>query len=389
MQTKKMTNLQYFRDTLVAEFTQHIGHTMAPHVLHAFSQVPRDLFIESYFEQQGNTLTWKHIVDPPLEAIYRDEALVTSIDELGFPDSSSSQPSFMAAQLESLDLRAGQHVLEIGTGTGYNAALLSLLVSSTGQVVSIDINEAFVNKAQSHLQQAGYNNVIAIPGDGWVGEASHAPYDRILATCGVRTIPHSWLQQLQQDGVLIVNVLLKLASVFVRLERIDVNIFRGKFLPLDAAYMEMRQSDTAMKQAKRRGTNWSKYDALPHFDIPIADGNGIALFNNPAYCLLLQSISPGTSKHYRWLDNDEHMAFYLMNYAEPYAAVHFQEKCLTVYGNATQLVEEIRESMAFYQEQGCPDISAYELQIVDEQATLIVNQRQFALPLVQRYPPPI
>lgn len=389
MQIEKMASTKCCRDSFVTEIIQHLGHSLAPNILHAFSHVPRELFVDSYFEQQGHTLTWKHITDPSLDAIYQDKALVTSIDERGFPDSSSSQPSFMAEQLESLDLRPGQRVLEIGTGTGYNAALMSLLVSSNGQVVSIDVNEAFVDKALSRLQQAGYNNVIAIPGDGWFGEDSYAPYDRILATCGVSTIPLTWLQQIRPDGVIIANVLYTLTSVFVRLVRSERNSFEGRFLPIEAIYMEMRQPRNKIQQPRRRGTNWSKYDALPHYDIPLPYENGIALFNNTAYCLLLQSMLPGINKHYRWLDTDEDMALYLINDTEPNGAVQFQEKCLTVYGDTTQLAAKIKESIDFYQEQGCPDIATYELQVVDEQTTLVVNQHHFSLPLVQRRPSPV
>lgn len=386
MQTEKLTNAQYYRDSLIDEMTQHTGHMLASNVQDAFSFVSRDLFVDSFFEQQGHTLTWKRVVNPSLDAIYQDKALVTGIDESGFPDSSSSQPSIMALQLESLDLRPGQRVLEIGTGTGYNAALMSRMVRPDGQVVSVDINEELVNKAQLRLQQPDYANAVAISGDGWGGELAYAPYDRILATCSVRTIPCSWLQQTRLGGVIIANVLFKLASVFVRLERVDTNAFQGRFLPVEGVYMEMRQPHATTKSSRRRGTNWSKYDALPHYDIPVSDGNGTILFNNPAYCLMLQAISTGVSKHYRWIDADTPMAYYLMNDTEPDAAVHFQDTCLTVYGDAPRLIATIRESIAFYQEQGCPDVTQYELRIVDEQATLTVNQHNFPLPLIAMPP---
>ena len=76
---------------------------------------------------------------PALEDIYRDQALVTKIDQQGRPICSSSQPSLMALQLEALDVHRGHIALEIGTGTGYDAALMSHLVGH-GQVVSIDID---------------------------------------------------------------------------------------------------------------------------------------------------------------------------------------------------------------------------------------------------------
>src|SRR6266536_5652341 len=133
------------REPFVQLLEERLGRALAPQARHAFLQVPRHLFVQQYYEQQGNSLNWDLVQATP-EQVYRDEALVTQIDGRGMPSSSTSQPSLMAAQLEALAPEHGQRVLEIGVGTGYNAALLGEMVGDTGQVISIDIDEDLVER---------------------------------------------------------------------------------------------------------------------------------------------------------------------------------------------------------------------------------------------------
>src|SRR5207248_5596471 len=110
---------------------QCLGRKLVLPVRNAFLQVPRHLFVPQYYQQQGNNLSWD-LVPATQERIYQDEVLVTQIDRRGIPSSSTSQPSVMAEQLEALALVPGQRVLEIGVGTGYNAALMGVIVGDTG-----------------------------------------------------------------------------------------------------------------------------------------------------------------------------------------------------------------------------------------------------------------
>ena len=139
----------------------------------------------------------RHLFLPhlPPEAAYADDAIVTKRDADGQPISSSSQPAIMAIMLAQLGLEPGQRVLEIGAGTGYNAALLSYLTSPRGAVVSIDIDPELVEAARGHLASAGYPDVTVIAADGAGGFAPGAPYDRIIATVGVSDLAPAWLDQ--------------------------------------------------------------------------------------------------------------------------------------------------------------------------------------------------
>jgi protein-L-isoaspartate(D-aspartate) O-methyltransferase len=155
---------------------QRIRSERVAAALHA---VPRHLFLP----------------DLPPDQAYRDEAIVTRRDETGPPISSSSQPAIMAIMLDQLDLAPGHRVLEIGAGTGYNAALMSHIVGPSGQVTSVDIDPELVTTAREHLASAGFGDAVVVCADGAGGEPDRAPYDRVIATVGVSDLAPAWLEQ--------------------------------------------------------------------------------------------------------------------------------------------------------------------------------------------------
>lgn len=114
--------------------------------------------------------------------------------------STISDPAAVAIMLEPLELQRGQRVLEIGAGTGYNAALIAELVGETGHVTTVDIEPYVVAAAKTNLQATGYGSVEVILGDGGFGFANNAPYDRITATVGLWEIPLEWFAQLAHGG---------------------------------------------------------------------------------------------------------------------------------------------------------------------------------------------
>src|SRR5438034_2728332 len=121
-----MTKSEQLRRKLVRELEEAAGITSAA-VRNAFIAVPREVFIPEVAQAKG------------LEAIYRNDVFVTKQDSRGQAISSSSQPGIMAPMLELLDLAPGHRVLEIGAGTGYNAALIKHVVGRRGRVVTVDI----------------------------------------------------------------------------------------------------------------------------------------------------------------------------------------------------------------------------------------------------------
>ncbi|WP_052422759.1 methyltransferase domain-containing protein [Nonomuraea candida] len=163
----------------------------------------------------------RHLFVPEVcpEDAYRDEPIVTKRDAGGTPISSSSQPAIMATMLGQLGVEPGHRVLEIGAGTGYNAALLARLAGPGGQVVSVDIDADTARQARAHLDAAGAAGVEVLCRDGAGGCAERAPYDRLIATVGVWDLSPAWLAQLRPDGRLVVPLDLRGVQVSVSMER--------------------------------------------------------------------------------------------------------------------------------------------------------------------------
>ncbi len=157
----------------------------------AFLRVPREYFLPELARREG------------LETIYADEAIITKRTGQGTPLSSSSAPSMMAIMLEQLDLRPGLRVLEIGAGTGYNAALLAELVGDPRAVVTIDIDHEVVEQARRNLASAGYPEITVLCMDGVLGAPDLAPFDRIELTVASDDIAPAWCEQLVIGGRLV------------------------------------------------------------------------------------------------------------------------------------------------------------------------------------------
>ncbi len=169
-----------------------MGCIRSPNVEGAFRAVPRHLFLPGV----------------ALERVYSDDAILTKRTD-GKVVSSSSQPAIMAIMLEQLHLQPGHRVLEIGTGTGYNAGLMGHLVGDSGLVVTVDIDEDLVESAREHLGSAGLDRVSVVCGDGGLGYADRAPYDRIILTVGAWDIVPAWWKQLKLGGRLLLPLEVK------------------------------------------------------------------------------------------------------------------------------------------------------------------------------------
>jgi protein-L-isoaspartate(D-aspartate) O-methyltransferase len=199
---------------LVAELAER-GRLSDPKWRRALIDVPRHLFVP----QRGQALPDHPPGDAyPIDAaasptqwwkaVYSDTAIVTQFDEgatdptaiSGIPTSSISAPGMVAAFLELLNVRDHHRVLEIGTGTGFTAALLSHRVGP-GNVVTIEVDASVSAQAAVNLKAVGYTPDLIV-GDGAEGWAGRAPYDRIHVTCGVDQIPYAWIEQTRPGGLI-------------------------------------------------------------------------------------------------------------------------------------------------------------------------------------------
>ena len=153
----------------------------SPRVLEAMAAVPRHEFVSYKFRNDA----------------YADKPLPIGEGQ------TISQPYMVAAMTEALELTGSERVLEIGTGSGYQAAVLSLLVS---QVITVENHTSLALAAQQRLTNLGYMNVHVHNGDGSAGFLDAAPYDAILVTAGAPEIPRVFASQLREGGRVVIPV---------------------------------------------------------------------------------------------------------------------------------------------------------------------------------------
>ena len=274
-------------------------------VLAAMDTVPREAFVPAYFVSNGDgrlhllrraddTSAW-------LRTAYSDRVLATQLDGTRHADDadpaeppcygvatcSASQPSLMAGMLELLDLSPGLRVLEIGVGTGYNAALLCELVGDEN-VVSIEYDPVLADKAASRLAATGYRPTV-LTGDGTTGVPQSAPFDRIIATCSFQAVPAPWLEQTRPGGVIVVNLMPRIpAGILGTFAIVGPTTAIGRISPAWTCFMPTRAQppehaisllDVAdIDQAPLRKT------ALRWADVRSADGlYALAALTIPAY----------------------------------------------------------------------------------------------------------
>ncbi len=174
----------------------------------------------------------------PLELVYSDRAISAKQDEAGQWLSSSSQPAIMGIMLEQLGLEPGHKVLEIGAGTGYNAALMAHIVGETGQVITVDIDEDLVEAARENLARAGFERVQVVCADGGYGYPDAAPFDRIILTVGAPDITPAWWQQLKPDGRIVLPLMFKGSMKSVAFERVDGHL--ASLSVKDCSFIQLR-----------------------------------------------------------------------------------------------------------------------------------------------------
>ncbi len=186
---------------------------MDPAVLRAMDEVPREYFVLAEFS----------------DAAYLDQALPIECGQ------TISQPYVVAFMTERLDLQPAHRVLEIGTGSGYQAAVLSRLAAS---VVSIERYRTLAEGARGRLRTLGFSNVDIVVGDGLEGAADYAPFDRVIVTAAAEEVPHELVNQLAKDGIMILPLgPQEGAQSLVKLTKTDHGIDREdligvRFVPL-------------------------------------------------------------------------------------------------------------------------------------------------------------
>lgn len=264
--------------------------------LRAFRDVPRHEFLP-WFHRQGSDGTWERLDrrSPDwLTLVYSDRVWVTQFDgddaaAQGIPTCSSSMPTIMAIMLEALDVHNGQSVLEIGTGTGYNAALLSHVLGDD-HVTSVDVDVGVLTRAREHLRRTGYKPTCVV-GDGALGHPERAPYDRLLATCAVARIPVPWLEQVRPGGLVVTTLHRQIGAGLVRIVSGGDGTGEGRVLVEDGRFMPLRAHDRQVSLGKTdaAGRRPTKVDA----EVVIDPASPFEFYGG----LALTGVSAGHDRH--------------------------------------------------------------------------------------------
>ncbi|MFH8346200.1 methyltransferase domain-containing protein [Streptomyces sp. NPDC018045] len=191
------------------------GGAMSDDWAGAFVAVPRAAFLPELMwpwdMEAGRSVAVSRADEPERWQAYADAdcPVVTQWDdgrhagtEPGKVSSSSaSMPSVVFRMLRDLDVRTGDRVLEVGTATGWNAALLAHRAGER-RVVTMEVDRALADRARTALEAFG-SSVRVVHGDGFRGYPEGAPYDRIIGTCGLRRFPWAWVEQCRPGGVVV------------------------------------------------------------------------------------------------------------------------------------------------------------------------------------------
>jgi protein-L-isoaspartate(D-aspartate) O-methyltransferase len=163
---------------------------------------------------------------------YRHLAYIDEPLPIGF-EQTISQPYIVAKMTELLELNENDKVLEIGTGSGYQAAILAELCK---EVYTIEIIPELAQRAEKLLKELGYKNIFVKVGDGYYGWPEHAPFDKIIVTCAPKEIPQRLVEQLKDGG----KIVLPVGDVFQELVVVEKhhgvitrkNVFPVRFVPM-------------------------------------------------------------------------------------------------------------------------------------------------------------
>lgn len=278
----------------------------------AFAAVPRHLFVPYYYEgvRGGYERCWGESPDPRVRerwvrGAYEDTPLATRMRD-GELLSSSSQPSLMALMLTELRVADGDRVLEIGAGTGYNAALLTHRLGDGDLVTSVDLEPEIAESARRHLAAAGYRPVV-VTGDGARGVPERAPFDRIIATCTLASIPPAWLAQCRPGG----RILAPFATGLIALTVRDADCAEGHFLRTPAYFVPLRGAGRPEPVPPGAVPRRGREHELFRFLLALTRGS---LDQGEAYALWEREGRPGRERYgitvgggrvWAWLDEPE------------------------------------------------------------------------------------
>lgn len=193
------------------------GYISKPDIAKAMENVPRHLFVPQNMQKYA----------------YEDCPLEIGVGQ------TISAPHMVGIMVENLDIREGQKILEVGTGLGYHSAVISSILGESGHVYTVERHSELAEKAMKKLKN--YQNITVIVSDGSKGLKEYAPYDRIFATCAAPGIPEPLIEQLKENGKLLIPVGERFMQDLILLEKKNNKISKRNlggclFVPLVGEY---------------------------------------------------------------------------------------------------------------------------------------------------------
>ncbi|WP_405771643.1 ATP-grasp peptide maturase system methyltransferase [Actinacidiphila glaucinigra] len=345
------------------------GSVRSPEWRDAVAVTPRHEFLRGgYFRWvEGSSPTaWEPVMpdDPDwLTGCYSDVSLVTQIagtivpggirgQILRQPTSSSTFPGLVVRMLEDLEVAEGTRVLEVGTGTGYSTALLCHRLGDE-QVTSVEVDPGVSARAAAALAQVGHAPHLVV-GDGLAGHKDGAPYDRIIATCGVLTIPQEWIAQVAPGGTILATVC-------------------GWLYSSELARLTVREDGSA--SGRVLGGQISFMLARPHVAPPLgmlpdtgagverATSVGADVLDDWTARFVAQIAAPRAQRV--TLDANEHLLLDVE--AGTWALVYREGQSWRVrQGGPARLWDDVESLIARWREAGAPDLDGFGLTVTPE-----------------------
>ena len=333
-------------------------------VKQALFNVPRHHFIEQYYDDgapDGIVQVGSPNPTPEqLGQIYSDRGMMIRKE----PHSAASQPNLIFGMLRDLQLTHGHKVLEVGTGSGWNAGLIAFTVGDDSLVHSIDLQADLVEKARQHLNSVGFNRVNLKAGDGglgWDGET----FDRIIVTVGSADIPPAWIQSLTDDGILVMPLKTKgVGDPILQLHKRDDKL-TGKFTQ-GAGFMNLQGNFKSDSENALEPSSDPVVEALLQEE-PTTVPFPTVFGTDCAFWLRLNGVPMQTLWEYKG-QRGMHVALLDKELPALYVPQSVYStnvgKCMDVYGNS-QLVDRFIEGIEEWVNLGSPKLTDYHIELIN------------------------
>lgn len=369
------------RTERLADQLQDAGYLTDPRWRQALHEVPRHLFVPDAAwadpnDQEPNGYPVDRAADPERwwAAVCTDTVLVTQVDDgrgdvTAGPDgasSSNSAPGVVFPMLEQLRLHDHHRVLEIGTGTGWTAALLSWRVGA-GNVTTVEIDPGLAEQAQQNLRAAGYQPGLIV-GDGARGHRAGAPYDRVHVTCAVERVPWAWIGQTRPGGVIVTPY--TTGFVFGHLAYLVVtghDTAVGRF-PQPAGFMMMR----SQRHLRGEAASFIHHEEVAAISGTYLDPRTLARETGGAGLAIGERVPGCQSRLIEFPDGTGACTFYLFETRTregSWARVEFrpgQSRLPVAQYGPRRLWDEVQEAYSWWIEAGSPDRDRFGMTVTPE-----------------------